>query len=201
MLRTTSRSESANSFFNRFIRRKLTFVEFWLRFDTALECQRQEELKADNTSLHTTPKLMTPWAIEKQCSVIYTHEVFTKFQEQILAARDHCIIQGISESEDLKCFNLSSQTGKDRVVQMNKSNMFGRCSCKLYESYGIPSRHIIQVLRAEKQSEIPSLYIMTRWEKRCKRCVLYFFSFSVYLYFLFCTIVLIRYLILQGTIL
>ena len=40
MLRTTSRSESANSFFNRFIHRKLTFVEFWLRFDTALECQR-----------------------------------------------------------------------------------------------------------------------------------------------------------------
>jgi len=201
MLRTTSRSESANSFFNRFIHRKLTFVEFWLRFDTALECQRQEELKADNASLHTTPKLMTPWAIEKQCSVIYTHEVFIKFQEQILAARDHCIIQGISESEDLKCFTLSSQTGKDRVVQMNKSNMFGRCSCKLYESYGIPCRHIIQVLRAEKQSEIPLLYIMTRWEKRCKRCVLYFFSFSVYLYFLFCTIVLIRYLILQGTIL
>jgi hypothetical protein len=45
ILRTTSRSESANSFFNRFIHRKLTFVEFWLRFDIALECQREEELK------------------------------------------------------------------------------------------------------------------------------------------------------------
>ena len=38
ILRTTQRSESANSFFNRFIQRKLTFVEFWLRFDTALDC-------------------------------------------------------------------------------------------------------------------------------------------------------------------
>ena len=37
MLRTTSRSESSNSFFNHFIHRKMTFVEFWLRFDTALE--------------------------------------------------------------------------------------------------------------------------------------------------------------------
>ena len=52
ILRTTSRSESANSFFNRFIQRRLTFVEFWLRFDTALECQREEELMADNTSIH-----------------------------------------------------------------------------------------------------------------------------------------------------
>jgi hypothetical protein len=169
MLRTTSRSESANSFFNRFIHRKLTFAEFWLRFDTALECHRQEELIADNKSLHSTPKLMTPWAMEKQCSVMYTHEIFLKIQEQIIVARDHCIIQGISECEDIKIFTISSQSGRERVVRMNKSNLFGMCSCKLYESYGIPCRHIIQVLRAEKQIEIPSIYIMKRWEKKCKR--------------------------------
>jgi hypothetical protein len=169
ILRTTSRSESANSFFNRFIHRKLTFVEFWLRFDTTLECQCQEELKADNASLHTNPKLMTPWVMEKQCRVIYTHEIFSKFQEQLIVARDHCIIQGISESEDMKIVTINSVSGKERVVQMNKSNMFGTCSCKLYESYDIPCRHIIQVLRGEKQNEIPSIYIMKRWEKRCKR--------------------------------
>ena len=181
ILRTTLRSESANSFFNRFIQRKLTFVEFWLRFDTALDCQRQEELKADNASLHNTPKLMTPWAMEKQCSVIYTQEVFKNFQEQIVAARDHCIVQGISESEDMKCFTISSLSGKERVVLMNKANMFGRCSCKLFESYGILCRHIIQVLRTEKQNEIPSNYIMKRWDTRCKRCVVYvFFSMTVF---------------------
>jgi hypothetical protein len=61
ILRTTSRSESANSFFNRFIHRKLSFVEFWLRFDTTLECQREEELKQDHKSLHGISKLITPW--------------------------------------------------------------------------------------------------------------------------------------------
>jgi hypothetical protein len=60
ILRITSRTESANSFFNRFIHRKLTFVEFWLKFDATLECQREEELKADNASLHSDPKLLTP---------------------------------------------------------------------------------------------------------------------------------------------
>ena len=75
---------------------------------------------------------------------------------------------------------------------MNKTNMFGRCSCKLYESYGIPCCHIIQVLRAEKQNEIPSNYIMKRWETRCKRCELQcFFFYSCFLsfgYFVsFCT--------------
>ena len=91
----------------------MTSIEFWLRFDTALECQGQEELKADNASLHTTPKLMTPWAMKKQCSVIYTHEVFIKFQDQIVLARDHYIIQGISECEDIKCFTICSISGKD----------------------------------------------------------------------------------------
>ena len=169
ILRTTSRSESANSFFNHFIHQKLTFVDFWLRFDTASECQRQEELKADNASLHNNPKLLTPWPMEKQCSDIYTHEVFSKFQEQLIVARDHCIIQGISESEEMKIVTISSLSGKERVVQMNKSNMFGTCSCKLYESYGILCRHVIQVLRGEKLGEIPSIYIMKRLEKICKR--------------------------------
>jgi hypothetical protein len=36
VLKTTSRFESSNSFFNRFIHHKLSFVEFWLRFDTAM---------------------------------------------------------------------------------------------------------------------------------------------------------------------
>ena len=69
-----------------------------------------------NDWFSTTPKLMTPWAMEKPCSVIYTHEVFSKFHEQILAARDHCIIQGITECEDIKIVTISSLSGKERVV-------------------------------------------------------------------------------------
>jgi len=113
IFRTTSRSESANSFFNRFIHRKVSFVEFWLRFDTTLKCQRQEELKHDNTSLHTSPKLMTPWAMEKQCSMIYTHEIFHKFQKEIVASRDHCFIQGITEGEEVKIVIVGSLSGKE----------------------------------------------------------------------------------------
>jgi hypothetical protein len=65
ILRTTSRSKSANSFFNRFIGRKLALVKFWIRFDTALKCQRQEELMDDNTSQYSDPTLFTSWEIEK----------------------------------------------------------------------------------------------------------------------------------------
>jgi hypothetical protein len=97
LLRTTSRSESSNSFFNHFIHRKLSFVEFWLRFDTALECQRYEELKADNISIHSTPLLITSCPMEKQGSILYTHSIFKKFQKEVIAARDHCFVIGIEQ--------------------------------------------------------------------------------------------------------
>jgi hypothetical protein len=101
--------------------------------------------------------------------MIYTHEVFAKFQSQVLAARDHCFIQGITHSEEMKIVTISNHSEKERVVTLEKSNMFCRCSCKLYESYGIPCCHIIQALQTENQNEIPLIYIMKRWEKRCKR--------------------------------
>ncbi|KAM3228658.1 hypothetical protein ACQJBY_059959 [Aegilops geniculata] len=169
ILRTTSRSESANSFFNRFIHRKLALVEFWLRFDTALECQREEELIADNSSIHTTPQLLTPWAMEKQGRHVFTYEVFEKFQKEIIAARDHCCIQGIEQDEAVKIVTLRGRSHKIREVRCDTTTMIANCSCKLFETIGIPCRHIIQVLRAENQNELPSYYLMKRWDKRCKR--------------------------------
>jgi len=159
----------SNSFFNRFIHRKLCFVEFWLRFDTALECQRHQELKADNLSMHSTPVLRTSWAVEKQASNLYTHKVFNIFQEEVLAARDHCSILQSTQQESVKYVVVGDGSMRDRVVQWCSKDSFGHCSCKLFENKGIPCRHIILALRGEKIYELPSSYILKRWEARCKR--------------------------------
>lgn len=37
ILRTTSRSESENSFFGNYLNKNLSLVEFWMRFDSAIE--------------------------------------------------------------------------------------------------------------------------------------------------------------------
>jgi hypothetical protein len=169
LLRTTLRSESSNSFFNRFIHQKLSFVEFWLRFDTALECQRYEELKADNISIHSMLLLKTSWPIEKQGNILYTHTVFKKFQKEVIATRDHCFVVEIEHQEGVKIVIINDGSMRDRVVHWWASNVFGSCSCKLFEMMGISCCHIILTLRGEKISELPSSYILKRWEKRCKR--------------------------------
>jgi hypothetical protein len=61
---------------------------------------------------------------------------------------------------------IGSMSKKERLVHFNKSNMIGRCSCKLLESYAIPCQHIIQVIRVEKQIQLLEYYIMESWEKK-----------------------------------
>jgi hypothetical protein len=65
IMRTTSRSESENSFFGNYLNKNLTLVEFWMRFDSALEAQRHKELLADNYTLHSKPELKI-----QQCLVL-----------------------------------------------------------------------------------------------------------------------------------
>ena len=169
ILRTTSRSESANSFFNRFIGRKLALVEFWIRFDTALKCQRQEELIDDNTSMHTDPKLFTSWEIESHGGAVFTHEVFRKFQEEVLAAREHCDVQTTTELEDRRIDYVAGNSNKVREVIWKYNEQVFNCSCMLFESVGILCRHIIRMLRGARISELPMQFITKRWTKNCKR--------------------------------
>ncbi|KAM3370701.1 hypothetical protein ACQJBY_018190 [Aegilops geniculata] len=101
LMRTTSRSESANSFFSRIIGYKHALVEFWLRFDTALEEQRHKELQEDHVSLHTMPVLKTSWAIEKHGSEVFTHEIFQDFQHELLADRDRCLVEMVAHDGEV----------------------------------------------------------------------------------------------------
>jgi hypothetical protein len=124
---------------------------------------------ADNKSIHTTPQLFTPWRLEKQGSELLTHEVFVKFQQQVMAGRDNCCVQGITQVEGLKIVNVRGASSKVREVRYDTTTLIANCSCKLFESIGIPCRHIIQVLRTENHTELPEYYIKKRWQKRCKR--------------------------------
>jgi hypothetical protein len=60
LLRTTSRSESENNFFSNFTNPHLTFVEFWMRYETAMDAQRwkHSKLVADTKTLRLVCRLL-----------------------------------------------------------------------------------------------------------------------------------------------
>ncbi|KAM3331442.1 hypothetical protein ACQJBY_027434 [Aegilops geniculata] len=168
LMRTTSRSESANSFFSRIIGYKHALVEFWLRFDTALEEQRHKELQEDHVSLHTMPVLKTSWAIEKHGSEVFTHEIFQDFQHELLAYRDRCLVEMMAHDGEVKTVTIHDGYEKLRVVTYNTTTMVGSCTCKLFETHGIPCRHLIHVLRTAQLNELPKHYVLKRFRKDCK---------------------------------
>ncbi|XP_074291357.1 protein FAR1-RELATED SEQUENCE 5-like [Silene latifolia] len=66
IMRTTSRSESENSFFGNFTNPHLTLVEFWMRFQSAMDAQRWKYSKVTTDDKNSSPKLSTPLLLEKK---------------------------------------------------------------------------------------------------------------------------------------
>jgi len=92
-------------------------LEFWIRFETALEEQRQLELLNDNATLHSLSMLETPWGIESHARDVYTHTIFSIFQDEVICARDKCDTQTMV------------QVGDERIARiMDKKK--GRTQCR-----------------------------------------------------------------------
>ncbi|XP_074313892.1 protein FAR1-RELATED SEQUENCE 6-like [Silene latifolia] len=56
VMRTTQRSERENSFFKRFEHKSGTLVEFWMRYDSAMNQQRYTQKQLDNSDKHSSAK-------------------------------------------------------------------------------------------------------------------------------------------------
>ncbi|KAH9778160.1 protein FAR-RED IMPAIRED RESPONSE 1 [Citrus sinensis] len=82
-LSTAQRSESINSFFDKYVSKKTSLKEFVEQYKMALQDRQENEAYASFSTLHKKPVLKSPSPFEKQMSTIYTHEVFKKFQVEV----------------------------------------------------------------------------------------------------------------------
>lgn len=83
LMRTTSRSESENAFFNNFCHHGKNLMGFIDSFDSAMDKQRNNHRLLNHKTKTTMPKLMTPLPIEVHASKIYTRSVFRDIQNEI----------------------------------------------------------------------------------------------------------------------
>jgi hypothetical protein len=85
--------------------------------------------------------------MEKQTSIVYTHDVLKKLQAEVLVVRDHCSIIGITHVESGKHVTITNGSEKrDMIVHWFTLHNFGTCSCKLFERMRIPCHHILLML-------------------------------------------------------
>ena len=85
-LSVASRSESPSSFFDKYVLAETSLKEFVRQYQLVLEDRYEEEAKANFDAWHETPELKSPSPFEKQMSLVYTHEIFKKFQVEVLGA-------------------------------------------------------------------------------------------------------------------
>lgn len=72
--------ESHESFFHNFMNRKLSLVEFYMRYESALAQQRQNKLYANHVNEYERPELKMKLELERLMSEYYMLANFKLFQ-------------------------------------------------------------------------------------------------------------------------
>lgn len=166
---TVNRSESVNSFFDKYVHKKTTVQEFIKQFESILQDRYEEEAKADSDTWNKQPALKSPSPFEKHMSTVYTNAVFKKFQVEVLGAVA-CHPKRESQDEISITFRVQDfEKNQDFIVMWNELKSEVSCMCRLFEFRGFLCRHAMIVLQICGLSTIPSNYILKRWTKDAKR--------------------------------
>ncbi|XP_074283012.1 protein FAR-RED IMPAIRED RESPONSE 1-like [Silene latifolia] len=170
VMRTTQRSESENSFFKRFEYKSGTLVEFWMRFESAMEQQRHNTKRLDNENRQSNPKLSTKLAIESDGARVYTHDVFEEFQKEVKYSTDTCSCKGFVVLGNLEVSTvMDAERSRNFEVQFNPGTLEARCTCRLFERRGLLCRHIIWIYSSNSVKIIPEYAVARRWTKDAVR--------------------------------
>nr|GEZ40460.1 protein FAR1-related sequence 5 [Tanacetum cinerariifolium] len=92
LMRTTSRSESENSFFSHFTNSGSTLMNFMNCFETAMEKQRHVQERMEHKTIDIVLKLKTFLKIERHAFNVYTRSLFELVQKEIFVGLWHCQI-------------------------------------------------------------------------------------------------------------
>ncbi|KAK8499324.1 hypothetical protein V6N12_036973 [Hibiscus sabdariffa] len=168
-LSTALRSDSLCSSFDKYVHGETSLREFIERYRLILEDRYEEEAKADFNAWHETPELKSPSPFEKQISLVYTHEVFKKFQVEVLGAAA-CHLKKENEDQVSAAYTVKDfEDNQNYMVEWNESKSDIYCSCRSFEYKGYLCRHAIVVLQMSGVFNIPSKYILQRWTNAALR--------------------------------
>lgn len=167
-LSAIQRTESINSFLDKYIHKKITLKEFLKQYGTVLQNRFEEEAVADFDTWHKQPALKSPSPWEKQVSTIYTHAIFKKFQVEVLGVVG-CHFKKESENGTTTTFKVEDcEKNEYFMVAWDETKTEISCLCRSFEYKGFLCRHALIVLQICGLSSIPPQYILKRWTKDAK---------------------------------
>ncbi|RYR05138.1 hypothetical protein Ahy_B06g084991 [Arachis hypogaea] len=171
-MRSTQRSESMHSFFNKFITRNSSLIQFVKQYDNCLGSREQAKRESDVADFHTVIPCATKSSIEAQFQDVYTHQKFREVQAQF-RGKVNCITRLTNSTLGYSVYEVGEQVFSSIfnkfVVTYDSVAAEVKCQCLLFESRGILCRHALSVLSFERVSQVSPRYILERWSKKVKR--------------------------------
>ncbi|RYQ87961.1 hypothetical protein Ahy_B09g095453 isoform A [Arachis hypogaea] len=171
-MRSTQRSKSMHSFFNKYITRNSSLIQFVKQYDNCLESREQAERESDAADFHTLIPCATKSSIEAQFQDAYTHAKFREVQAQF-RGKANCITRLKNSALGYSVYDVGEQVSSSIfnkfVVTYDSVAAEVKCECLLFESRGILCRHALSVLSFEQASQVSPRYILERWSKKVKR--------------------------------
>ncbi|XP_074293231.1 protein FAR-RED IMPAIRED RESPONSE 1-like [Silene latifolia] len=107
LLRTTQRSESANSFFKRFENKYGTLTEFLVRYESATDHQMHLLKLREEENANSIPETLYGSKWETQAVRSYTHAMFYEFQNQVKLSINTCSLVGYTRLRSVTNFEVS----------------------------------------------------------------------------------------------
>jgi len=131
-LSTTQRSKSINSFFDKYVCKKTTLKEFVEKYKVALHDREEAEKQVDFKTWHKQPVLRTPSPFEKQMSMIYTHEIFKKFQVEVLGLSGCRIVKEHIDNLTATFTIFDFHKNDEFIVECDVSKKEISCLCRFF---------------------------------------------------------------------
>ncbi|RYQ92050.1 hypothetical protein Ahy_B09g098153 isoform B [Arachis hypogaea] len=144
-MRSRQRSESMHSFFNKFITRNSSLIQFVKQYDNCLGSREQAERESDAADFHTVILCATKSSIEAQFQDVYTHQKFREVQAQF-RGKANCITRLTNSALGYSVYEF--------VVTYDSVAAEVKCQWLLFESRGILCRHALSVLSFERVSQV-----------------------------------------------
>ncbi|XP_074277314.1 uncharacterized protein LOC141600956 [Silene latifolia] len=165
LLRTTQRSESANSFFKRFENPHGTLVEFWMRFQSAMDQQRYTQTSLDRDSDHSLPQTKTLLSLEVHASTVYTHALFYEFQQQCVDYLNSCSTGDSSREGSTRFLEVEDSIfNKTYTSHLILQHLMQHVPASSFERKGYICKHIIRILSVKGSKRYP-ISIFSRVDK------------------------------------
>ncbi|XP_019153544.1 PREDICTED: protein FAR1-RELATED SEQUENCE 9-like [Ipomoea nil] len=165
LLKTTSHSESENSYFGNFTNHHNSLVEFLMQYNRAIGEQRHAQQKLNVEGESSFPATKTPLAIERQAAAMYTKNIFYDFQEEIWDGSFRCRITCETNDNGDRKYSVHVTGEKLFEVTHEEATQKTECNCNKFNRVGILCKHVLAVFKNEGVEEIPSRYIVARWTK------------------------------------